>query len=69
MTLRIVLFAAGLACTTAAAASAQTARPPIVGVSHIALKTDDLAAARNFYGRDLGFAEPFSLDKPTAGCC
>ena len=54
----------------ALAAGAQTsapARPPIVGVGHIALKTDDLAAARHFYGHDLGFAEAFSLDKTTGG--
>jgi catechol 2,3-dioxygenase-like lactoylglutathione lyase family enzyme len=40
-------------------------RPPIVGVAHIGLKTDDLAAARQFYGDVLGFQEPFTLDKPT----
>jgi catechol 2,3-dioxygenase-like lactoylglutathione lyase family enzyme len=40
-------------------------RPKIVGVAHIDLKTDDIAAARNFYGHDLGFEEPFSLDKLT----
>src|SRR5579884_2458979 len=39
-------------------------RPPIVGVAHIGLKTNDLAASRTFYGHVLGFAEPFSLDKP-----
>ena len=42
-------------------------RPPIVGVAHIGLKTDDLAAARQFYGHVLGFQEPFTLDKPS-GC-
>jgi catechol 2,3-dioxygenase-like lactoylglutathione lyase family enzyme len=42
-------------------------RPDIIGVAHIGLKTGDLAAARNFYGRDLGFAEAFSLDKPSGG--
>jgi catechol 2,3-dioxygenase-like lactoylglutathione lyase family enzyme len=36
-------------------------RPKIVGVAHISLKTDDIAAARNFYGHDLGFEAPFSL--------
>ena len=40
-------------------ASAQ--RPPIVGVAHIALETDDLAAARKFYGAGLGFEEPFKV--------
>jgi catechol 2,3-dioxygenase-like lactoylglutathione lyase family enzyme len=39
-------------------------RPPITGIAHIALKTDNLEAARRFYGHDLGFAEPFHLDNP-----
>jgi catechol 2,3-dioxygenase-like lactoylglutathione lyase family enzyme len=34
-------------------------RPPILGVAHVALKTNDIAAARAFYGHDLGFQEPF----------
>jgi len=34
-------------------------RPPILGVAHVALKTKDLAAARAFYGHDLGFQEAF----------
>ena len=42
-------------------------RPPIVGVAHIALKTNDLAAAREFYGKYLGYQEPFSLDKSSGG--
>ena len=42
-------------------------RPAIVGVAHIGLKTDNLAAARNFYGKMLGFQEPFTVDKPTGG--
>jgi catechol 2,3-dioxygenase-like lactoylglutathione lyase family enzyme len=42
-------------------------RPPIVGVAHIGLKTDNLAAARQFYGRVLGFQEPFTVDKPSGG--
>jgi catechol 2,3-dioxygenase-like lactoylglutathione lyase family enzyme len=42
-------------------------RPPIVGVAHIGLKTDDLAAARQFYGHVLGYQEPFTLDKPSGG--
>jgi len=46
---------------------AQTApipRPKILGVAHIGLRTDNLDAARKFYGGQLGFQEPFSLDKP-----
>ncbi len=48
-------------------ANAAPKRPPIVGVAHIGLKTDDLAAERKFYGTYLGFQEPFTLDKPTGG--
>ncbi|MGA2185117.1 MAG: alpha/beta hydrolase fold domain-containing protein [Bryobacteraceae bacterium] len=36
-------------------AQGAVSRPPIVGVAHVALRTNDLAAARNFYGRVLGF--------------
>lgn len=39
-------------------------RPAIVGVAHIGLRTDDMMAARKFYGGILGYQEPFSLDKP-----
>ena len=45
-------------CSFAQAASASPpARPPIVGVAHIALRTDNLAVAREFYGSVLGFEE------------
>lgn len=57
-----------LALAAAACVEAQTvARPAIVGVAHIGLKTKDLAAARSFYGHDLGFQEPFTLDKASGG--
>jgi lactoylglutathione lyase len=50
------------------AANAQApVRPAIVGVAHIGLRTDDMAAARKFYGKMLGFEEPFMLDKPSGG--
>ena len=52
-------------------ASAQTAlapqRPKIVGVAHIGLRTDNLDAARKFYGQQLGYEEAFHLDKPEGG--
>jgi len=64
----LLLSAAPALCAfVAIAQTAAPQRPPIVGVAHIGLKTDDLAAARNFYGHDLGFAEAFSLDKPDGG--
>ena len=47
--------------------SAAFERPPILGVAHIGIKTDDLAKARQFYGHDLGYQEAFTLDKPSGG--
>lgn len=64
---RVGLVIAILAPCLLAQGPAAVKRPPIIGVAHIALKTDDMAAARSFYGRDLGFQEAFSLDKPTGG--
>ena len=60
-----ICLAALLAATSSAQSAPTTpvARPPIVGVAHIGLKTSDLAAARKFYTGILGFQEPFSLDK------
>jgi len=49
------------AMVLAACASAQQ-RPPITGIADVALKTDNLDAARQFYVHDLGLAEPFHLD-------
>jgi Glyoxalase/Bleomycin resistance protein/Dioxygenase superfamily len=63
--LAALLTAASFAqnATDSAKPAAPVARPAIVGVAHIGLKTDDLAAARKFYTGILGFQEPFSLDK------
>jgi catechol 2,3-dioxygenase-like lactoylglutathione lyase family enzyme len=56
-----------LPAQTAPANTTGPARPPIVGVAHIALRTDNLAAARAFYGAVLGFEEPFHLDNASGG--
>jgi catechol 2,3-dioxygenase-like lactoylglutathione lyase family enzyme len=65
-----------VSCTTALlaltiASTAQTGpapkRPHIFGVAHIGLRTDNLDAARKFYGQQLGYAEAFKLDKPEGG--
>jgi lactoylglutathione lyase len=57
--------------TPALSARAQAAgsveRPPIIGVAHIGLKTDNLDASRQFYGHVLGYQEPFTVDKPSGG--
>jgi catechol 2,3-dioxygenase-like lactoylglutathione lyase family enzyme len=60
----------GIAITALAGGSphaSSVARPAIVGVAHIGLKTNDLAAARKFYGEYLGYEEPFTIDKPSGG--
>ncbi len=46
--------------------AASLARPALVGIAHIGLKTDNPEAAREFYGHVLGFQEAFSLviDRP-----
>ena len=59
-----VSMALGIALTGGAVAQQ---RPPILGVAHIALKTNDLAAARAFYGKYLGYEEAFSLSLPGGG--
>jgi lactoylglutathione lyase len=66
-----VLFAASLACNSSRSAAPSqpekpqpVTRPAIVGVAHIGLRTDNLAAARKFYGGVLGFQEPFTVDDP-----
>jgi catechol 2,3-dioxygenase-like lactoylglutathione lyase family enzyme len=62
------IFRVALPIVFGLAASAQTPpkRPPIVGVAHISLKTTDLAAARDFYSKYLGFAEPFARGADSA---
>jgi len=63
MTCRIIL-SVFLACWLGPAAIAQTAaaaRPPIVGIAHVALQTSDLDRAREFYGKYLGYAEAYTI--------
>ena len=48
---------------TLGAPAAAPQRPPITGIAHIALRTDNIDGARQFYGHDLGFAEPFHLNR------
>ena len=50
----------------ALAQSTPVARPRILGVAHIGVRTDDLAAARKFYGDVLGYQEPFTYDRPVS---
>ena len=55
------LIAILLSSCLASVAAAAPARPPIVGLSHVALFVHDLEKSRAFYKTLLGFAEPFSL--------
>lgn len=59
-------FAALLAALLSSAAlHAQTPeRPPITGLSHIALYSHDFAKSRAYYGTLFGFQEPFTLKNP-----
>jgi lactoylglutathione lyase len=43
---------------------AQTNRPKVLGVGHIALWTADIEKSRRFYKDFLGFGEPFDLKNP-----
>ncbi|MBV9404800.1 MAG: VOC family protein, partial [Acidobacteriaceae bacterium] len=64
-----MITSVALAISVWSLASGQTSagRPPILGVAHIGLETNDMAAARHFYGDELGYQEPFTLDKPSGG--
>jgi catechol 2,3-dioxygenase-like lactoylglutathione lyase family enzyme len=55
-----------LAVFAAAQNSSAPVRPKILGVAHIGLRTDDLAAARKFYGGVLGYQEPFTYQRPAS---
>ena len=65
------LLCAAAALAAAIVGSAQTTpapqRPKILGVAHIGLRTDNLEAARNFYGKQLGYEEAFHIDRPEGG--
>ena len=45
-------------------ASAQPARPRILGIAHAAFRVSDIEKSRSFYKDFLGFAEPFFLNNP-----
>ena len=55
----VLLIALGLALPLFAAA--ETQRPHITGLSHMAFYVHDLDKSRAFYKDFLGFAEPYSL--------
>lgn len=55
---------AALAVTGARAADAQTARPPITGVSHIAVYTSAPAETERFYAHDLGGVKGADPENP-----
>jgi lactoylglutathione lyase len=67
MRYRNPILVAAVVAAAVLSSKASPKRPAIVGVAHIGLKTDDLAAERKFYGTYLGYQEPFTLDKPSGG--
>ena len=62
----LCLFAALTVGGRALYSAAGSDRPPIIGVAHVALRTNDLAAAQKFYGDTLGY-QSFEAPKPEAG--
>jgi catechol 2,3-dioxygenase-like lactoylglutathione lyase family enzyme len=61
-----ILLVAFLSAALVFSQNSPVARPKILGVAHIGVRTDDLAAARKFYGDVLGYQEPFSYDRPAS---
>lgn len=64
---RTALFWSLLAFAAPAQTPSAPARPRILGVAHIGVRTDNLEAARKFYGDELGYQEAFKLDRPEGG--
>src|SRR5512140_2899124 len=54
---------AALAIVASAQTSSAPSRPKIFGVAHIAVRTDNLDAARKFYNQQLGYEEAFKLNR------
>jgi catechol 2,3-dioxygenase-like lactoylglutathione lyase family enzyme len=61
-----ILLVAFLSAALVFSQNSPVARPKILGVAHIGVRTDDLAAARKFYGDVLGYQEPFNYDRPAS---
>jgi catechol 2,3-dioxygenase-like lactoylglutathione lyase family enzyme len=60
------ITAAGIGCLAVISnpAEAQQTRPPITGISHMAIYTSDPAAAEHFYGEELGAAKEPDAENP-----
>ena len=63
---RLLLVVSFLVSGSLFAQTAPVARPKVLGVAHIGLRTDDLEAARKFYGGVLGYQEPFTYSRPAS---
>lgn len=50
-----------------AAGRGDVARPEIIGVAHIAVRSSSLEGAREFYGHVLGYQEPYVMQNPGGG--
>lgn len=61
------LLVAGVFGLALSLSAEEPARPPITGVSHIALWVHDLDKSRQFYKDFLGFGEPYSLTNTDGG--
>jgi len=63
LTSRLVAFVLLLFLATGMLTDAETNRPRILGVSHMALYVSDLQKARAFYKDFLGYEEPYTLKR------
>ena len=64
--MKTVLSLAAGALLAAAQTPGAPARPPILGIAHVAIQVSDLAKARAFYGDVLGFKEQAPKQRDTA---
>jgi len=62
-----ILFFLALIAMLVLVGTTKPARPPITGLSHIALYVHDLGAARAFYKDLLGYEEPYWLPNTNGG--
>ncbi len=60
-------LAAAVLMSATGSAQSSPPRPHITGLSHVALYFHDVAQSRAFYKDFLGYAEPYSANKPDGG--
>jgi catechol 2,3-dioxygenase-like lactoylglutathione lyase family enzyme len=62
--MKVILTMMILCAASTAFAADSPQRPPITGLSHIALYVHDISKTRDFYKKFLGFDEPYWINNP-----